>query len=513
MTVRRPVGGRIVRRSVLVLVTVAGLLPCTQPTNAAASPAIGRLIPVSQLPQRLGALAPQVVPERNSSPGQQPHGAALQSASTGALPTLHESMQGIFDNKLTPPDTNGAAGLTRQIEIVNGEMGIWDRLSPPTLLATGDLQTLTGSSGTQLYDPRVIWDPQAQRFFYSMLDDTNDALLTGFSTTSAPTSMADWCRYAIPQVNLMDQPHLGDSRYFMLIGFFLYFNGPEVAWYAKPPAGPTCPTSLASGMQAVPSAGELPPVPAHEIDAQATGYVLSADLSGGSNSLTIIRVTRNASGLAVLSTPAPISVPGYGNAPSAPQLGASRLIVVGDARLEEVVGAIDPSRAGKFALWTDHTVGGGAGSEIRWYEIDPSTNGLLESGKVQSPTLWAYDGTISPDRLVNGSTRKFGDSMVLTFNTSSSSTHVKIWVVSKIDSAAQSAPVLVKGSTAPYLSSDCAAAGSSCHWGDYSGEAPDPTASPTGAHGVVWGANEWNVANPNPTTGMAWRTWIFTASP
>jgi hypothetical protein len=45
----------------------------------------------------------------------------------------------------------------------------------------------------------------------------------------------------------------------MLIGFFLYFNGPEVAWYAKPPAGPTCPTSLASGMQAVPSAGELRP--------------------------------------------------------------------------------------------------------------------------------------------------------------------------------------------------------------------------------------------------------------
>jgi hypothetical protein len=187
--------------------------------------------------------------------------------------------------------------------------------------------------------------------------------------------------------------------------------------------------------------------------------------------------------------------------------------VVGDARLEEVVGAIDPSRAGKFALWTDHTVAGGAGSEMRWYEIDPSTDGLLQSGRVQRSTLWAYDGTASPDRLVIGSTHKFGDSMVLTFNTSSSSTHVKIWVASKIDSAAQSAPVLVKGSTAPYPSSDCASAGSACRWGDYSGEAPDPTASPTGSHGVVWGANEWNVANPNPTTGMAWRTWILTASP
>ena len=78
--------------------------------------------------------------------------------------------------------------------------------------------------------------------------------------------------------------------------------------------------------------------------------------------------------------------------------------------------------------------------------------------------------------------------------------------MSQIDSAPQSAPVPVKGSTAAYLSADCAAAGSACRWGDYSGEAPDRTASPTGFHGVVWGANEWNVANPNSTTGMAWRT-------
>ena len=68
-------------------------------------------------------------------------------------------------------------------------------------------------------------------------------------------------------------------------------------------------------------------------------------LSGGSNSLTIIRVTGNASGLAVLSTPAPISVPAFGNAPSAPQLGASPLIVVGDARLEEVVHSTRRPRA------------------------------------------------------------------------------------------------------------------------------------------------------------------------
>lgn len=511
----RHVAARILRRSALVLLSVVLVLPFTAPTSAAAGAAIGRLIPISQLPQRPSESAPRIV-RQYEPPGQQPtqlSRSPLQAPSTGTLATVHESLQGIFDPGFTPPDSNGAAGTTRQIEIVNEMVGIWDRRSPPTLLAKANLQALTGSSGTQLYDPRVIWDPQTRRFFYSMLDNTNEALLTGFSTTSNPSSTADWCKYAIPQVNLIDQPHLGDSKYFVLVGFFLFFSGPEVAWYAKPPAGPTCPTSLASGMQPMASAGGFPPAPAHEIDSRATGYVLAADTSGGSNNLTIVRVTKNASGSAVFSAPASISVPTFGSAPNAPQEGATQLINVSDTRLEEVVGAVDPSHSGKFALWTEHTVAGGSGSEIRWYEIDPSANGLLQSGTVQSSTLWIYDGAISPDRLVNGSVRKFGDSMVLTFNTSSSTTHIKIWVVSKIGGGAQSVPTPVKASTASYLSFDCTSAGSVCHWGDYPGAAPDPTASPTGAHGIVWGANEWNVANPNPTTAIAWRTWIFTASP
>jgi hypothetical protein len=265
-------------------------------------------------------------------------------------------------------------------------------------------------------------------------------------------------------------------------------------------------------VKAIPSAGGLPPAPAHEIDVRATGYVVTADLSA-LNRLTILRVTRNSSGSAVFSAPSAISVPAFENPPPAPQVGASQRIDLVDARLGEVVGAVDPSRSGKLALWADHTVAGGAGSTIRWYEIDPSTNDLFQSRTVQGSTLWMYNGTISPDRLVNGSTHKFGDSMVLTFNTSSSTTHINIKAVSKVGSAPQSAPVLVKRSPASYVSYDCPAAGATCHWGDYSGAAPDPAASPTGTHGVVWAANEWNVANPNPTGGTSWRTWIFTASP
>lgn len=501
-----------------------GLLPCltlvgfafattlANGVNTAHASVVERFIPISQLPQRAGALAPREVANLRGH-GSQTSSLVQSSAralSSGTPPLVHQSFQGIFDPSIVPPDTNGAAGPTRQVEIINLMVGIWSRSSPPVLLTQQTLEALTGSSGTALGDPRVVWDPQTSRFYYTVLDDTNSALLTGFSTTASPSSAADWCRYAMPQTNGIDMPHLGDSKDFILVGFYLFNNGPKVAWYTKPAAGTTCPASLASGMQAMPSAGGYPPVPAHEVDVQSTGYVLAA---GNGTNLTMVKVTKSGSGSAIFSAPSSISVPPFTGAPPAPQQGSGQLIDVFDARLQEAVGAVDPSRAGKFALWTEHTVAGGAGSMIRWYEIDPSTNGLFESGTVRSPTLWMFSGAISPDRLVNGSVHKFGDSMVLSFNTSSSTTHIAIRVVSKIGSAPQSAPLLVKASTAPYLSYDCAAANSTCRWGDYSGAAPDPKASSTSRHGAVWAANEWNVTNPDPRGSTAWRTWIFTASP
>jgi hypothetical protein len=426
---------------------------------------------------------------------------------------LRQSFEGIFDPGISPPDTNGAAGPTRQVEIVNSMLAIWDRGSAPVLLAQVPLGTLTGSSGF-LIDPRVTWDAQTRRFYYAVGDDTNDALLTGFSTTASPSSPSDWCRYAIPQVNLIDQPHLGDSQDFILTGFFLFFGGPQVAWYAKPSPGPGCPATLASGMELVPSAGGFPPAPAHEIDATPTGYVLSAQSQAAAGELTIVRVTRDSTtGNAVFSAPASVAIPAFSAAPPAPQEGASQLIGVDDPRLGQVIGAVDPLRHHRFALWTDQTVAGGAGSAIRWFEVDAATNRLLQSGTVASPTLWAFDGAISPDRLVNGKTTRFGDSMVLTFNTSSGASHPAIWITSNRGRAPQSTPLLVRQSTSPYLSFDCASAASVCRWGDYSGAAPDPTANPLAPHGIVWGAGEWNVANPDPFGATAWRTWIFTASP
>jgi hypothetical protein len=476
---------------------------------AAARPG-GRLIPISQLPQRPAAAFPEVVPPLHAGPPAQAEHIARQSTwGVGRPPTLLQSFEGI-SGAISPPDTNGAAGPTRQIEIINETMGIWDRGLPPKLVAEIPLATLT-RSGDFTVDPRVIWDAQTKRFYYAVGDDVHDAVLTGFSTTANPSSASDWCRYAIPQVSGVDQPRLGDSRDFILTGFFLFFGGPQVAWYAKPPPGPHCPATLQSGMQSVSAADTVTADPAHEIDPTPTGYVLSGQSESAGGHLAVIRVTKDVSGNAVFSSPASIPVAAFATAPPAPQQGTSLLLDVGDPRLQQVVGAVDPSHHGRFALWTDQTVAGGAGSAIRWYEIDPVTDSLFQSGTVANSRLWAFYGAISPDRLVNGRVSRFGGSMVLTFNTSSPTSHPAIWVVSKRASEPQSRPALVKQSRVPYLPLSCPE--DTCRWGDYSGAAPDPTASPSAHHGIVWGAGEWNGTNPNPSGGPGWRTWVFTASP
>lgn len=152
----------------------------------------------------------------------------------------------------------------------------------------------------------------------------------------------------------------------------------------------------------------------------------------------------------------------------------------------------------RFALWTDQTVAGGAGSAIRWFEINPTTDSLFQSGTVASPTLWMFDGAISSDRLVNGPVTRFGDSMVLTLNSSSPTSEPAIWIVSKRGRAPQSTPLLVQQSQVPYLSFDCATAGSVCRWGDYSGAAPDPTANRLAPRGLVLGGRRVEREQPEP---------------
>jgi hypothetical protein len=438
----------------------------------------------------------------------------------------------------TPPDTTGAIGPDRYIETVNTQYAIYSRFG--SLINSGSLSALTGIStgffGYSLSDPQMMWDAQTHRFYYSAvyydsLFLSDNGLAVGWSKTATPSSSADFCQYAISDgAELPDYPKLGDSPDFLMYGFNQFgnfastYDGSEYATLNKPQAGSTCPPASAfsvytSGvLQNADGTPASTPVPANLVDdSTGTGYVVAnADLSTtpSANFISVYSVTTSgtdANGLPIpsFSGPTNVTVPSsYSMPPSAPQKGSSYLLDTLDGRFEAAVAAVDPNHGSAVAIWTAHAVAGGAGSEERWYEINPSGS-LFQSGVVNSPSLDVWNGAISPDRSNNGTTGTFGGSMAMSVSTSSSTAYPAIQFVWKNAAGTQSALDNLVQSGGASVDLSCSAT-TPCRWGDYSGASPDPAAS--GATGKVWLANQYNLAG-GTTSGTAWRTWLFGVTP
>jgi hypothetical protein len=187
-----------------------------------------------------------------------------------------------------------------------------------------------------------------------------------------------------------------------------------------------------------------------------------------------------------------------------PQKASTTVLDPLDGRLEHAVAAVDP-RSGKEVIWTGHSVrSAGNRTEFRWYEILPTpvaTPTLASSGVVNSASLFVFNGSVAPDRTVNPSGAAHGDSIVIGFTTSSSTTLPADQMVSKVGPGSLSPFVLVHQSLTPDTDFTCFPSGSGppCRWGDYGGATSDPAQSLTAAHGEVWLSNEAVTAGLNTT--------------
>lgn len=445
-------------------------------------------------------------------------GQSLSTPAVGPLaPTIDLQWEGIFDNSLTPPDPNGAIGANSYMEVINARYGIYDRAGG--LINTGTLGQLTGSPDF-LVDPRILWDTKDRKFYYVFLNVTRNALNWGYSKNDNPQSQADFCNYVADfgyGNDLPDYPKVGNSPNFLLIGVNVFQNGQfytgsDIDWIYKGFVGPgpigNCPPAAQKGrFPAVRDAfGKLifTPVPAvmtdHNFSTTSRGFVVSTpDLTSqpgfSANYLTMIGIREGTFGSASLTPPVTIPVPTYSLPPNAPQCQGGRPLDTLDGRLEHAVAGRDPVHA-QFGFWTAHAVVGGAGVEERWYEINPFANSIIQSGKATHPSLYVWNGAISPDRRVGPDGSAFGGNMVMGFNTSNATTCSAIQMVSKVGNNPQSAFVLVKQSPGVNWDNICTQFGF-CRWGDYSGANPDPVADMTQPTGRVWLTNEWNVASLN----------------
>lgn len=461
--------------------------------------------------------------------------AAAGGATVSTYPNVSPSFDGFFDTGGTPPDTTGTIGADRYIEIINTDYAIYDRSG--TLLNSGGLDALTGIPtgffGYALTDPQMMWDAKTQRFYYSVayydsLFFSDNGIAIGWSKTATPSSASDWCQYALSfGSELPDYEKLGDSSDFLIYGYNQFSNfaqtydGSGFTVVNKPPAGSSCPptsafTATDSGvLHNADGSLAATPVPANLVDdSNGAGYVVAnADLTTvpSANFVSVYTVRTNgvdANGIPVpqISGPTNVTVPSYSMPSSAPQSGSPYLLDTLDGRFEAAVAADDPGHGGGVAIWTAHSVFGGPGAEERWYELDPNAASVLQSGTVGDPSLFIWNGAVSPDRAGGA----HGDSMAMSVSTSSLATFPAIQFVWKHAGEAQSPLNNLVQSGGAAVDFSCST-GTPCRWGDYSGASPDPAAS-GGSVGKVWLGNQYAIAGGTTST-TSWRTWIFGVTP
>jgi len=453
-------------------------------------------------------------------------------AATSTPPLVGTNYPGVSNENNSPPSGTIAANKSEVVELANTGFEV---VNSKGMIKSGTVADLFDANGHFLSDPQVIWDASTNRFYVSMFENhgttsPDEGLAWGFSKTPNPTSAKDFCSYFdtfnYGVTSFPDLESLGDTTHFLMIASNRYATsnydimGSDVAWISKPPTGRTCPASSTfnSGIKHLTNpdgSWAFRPTPARQVDSSTTGWITATTSYASADTLTVFQATEDGSSL-VIGSPQLLSVPEYSYAPSAPQAGTTKSGSPAPPLdtgifLTQVIEAYDP-RVGHLALWTAHTVAGGAGSAVRWYEIDPEDLTLDQVGTITDPALWLFNAAITPDRVVVGKKSRYGSSAVVEYSTSSNSTYPAIHMVSIVDGQAVSSPVLVKQSTGPDVDFSCFEPDQPyCRWGDYSGATPDPASPLTAGHGEVWLVNQWNLPDVNDSTPL-WQTSIWNAS-
>jgi hypothetical protein len=436
----------------------------------------------------------------------------------------------------TPPDNEGAIGLTGYIQTVNTFARIYNRTTN-AVIASGTLNQLAGNAASvDSFDPQIIWDPTTHRYYYAMdsiFSATDNRISFGFSKSDTPANLSTaWCHYSVKyNTPFPDYPKMGDSKDFIIVGVNVFsdnssagsYTGSDIVAVAKPagtgtittcPAAATLKQGIDSGIVDSSFSQTFTPVPSNQTDDNATGYVVATSGSTPSTRLWFYNVTKGGTGLPVFGAARGVTVPSYQFPVNVTQSNG-RLIDTSDVRITQAVQAVNPSRGTVQSFWTQHTVVFAAASGVRWYEINPATAAptLLRTGLVaQGSGVFSFNGAISPDRKNNGTTAQFGNSFVIQYNSASSTLAPRISVRSSLNGGAVSAPLLIRAGVGPYLDFSCPNVGDNCRWGDYAAATPDPAATTT-THGVVWSTNQYSgVVNP-PTANANWRTQIFAVEP
>src|SRR2546426_721155 len=128
---------------------------------------------------------------------------------------LHFGTNGLYTNRLTPPDVQVAVGPNHVVEMVN-VLG-WISTKQGVEVRTFPLYSFFGIPSTDfISDPKVHFDTASSRWFASMTDVTTGSVLLEVSKSDDPTGL--WNAYSVSTITgCADQPLLGFSNLVVLI--------------------------------------------------------------------------------------------------------------------------------------------------------------------------------------------------------------------------------------------------------------------------------------------------------
>jgi hypothetical protein len=425
----------------------------------------------------------------------------------------------------TPPDTTGAIGPSNYVEMVNSEIGVYDKNNLSTAPTTMDQPSFVGDPSVATCDGQIQWDQQAQRWLYAAIecDSGPFKLYFGWSKTSSPDLTAsNWCQYkANTGSRLEDYPKLGHDGSQILIGAneFDYSTGNfnSVAFVFDKPtnnADTSCPAALTETSNAAeltlgswpatanqPS-GAFTPVPANLADNSTNGYVVATDWD--SSHIDVFTIGRDGGSHNVLLNTTSVSVPAFCVPPIVPQQGTTDTLDSLDGRLTQAVATTDPDTTHE-GIWTQQTVaqscsnGTPSGpSVVRWYELTPGDTTPTQIGTVHGPNgSFAFLGAISPS--------SDGQNAAIFYNSSSSSSLPDVRVQDRHRYTTHGTMIEdLQVAQSAYADEDyscdpVAADGFPCRWGDYAAASPDPS-NPA----LVWGTEELTPLAPSIFSDPQW---------
>lgn len=431
---------------------------------------------------------------------------------------------GLIDNNTSiPPDVNGAVGPNHVMTTLNTEIKIQNKTGGAVSSLSNSGFWTVEQTGT-IYDPKIVYDPFTQRYYFVDLDGASSAatnILLAVSQTSDPTGA--WNQYRFKTNNgdgavWFDFPSLGYNKDWIVVSGNMFADAPVYS-FSKVKLFVIKKSDVLAGLASTPT----------EISV-AQGFTLSPAVVADNTTATVplICTWNNSSGFykvfqisgvpPAIPTLSDIGFPGVGSVNGwdystlgynqAPQLGMTNVsdgMDDGDHRMSNAV-----LKNGK--LWAVHNSwsqsSGVYRGVVRWLSINPTTAVINEWGKIEDTGITNMGSYSVPTNSYSYPSIAVNDNedVMIGFGHHSPTLYgTASYVLRKFGQANFSSVYQYKNGSSKYFKTY---GGSANRWGDYTMTMVDPSngtdfwligeyADAPGGGYDKWGTY-WAKIQPNP---------------